>query len=118
MNQQLTLENKAKLLAEQKRIRGILAGEGKLDGKGEFPGEYKPNFPAFGDGEDENANEVAAYETNLGIKRDLEARLTKVESALEWIEQGTYGKCKEGDEIEEERLRAIPEADACLKHSK
>lgn len=118
MNQHLIEENKEKLLAEQKRIRAILGFQATVDGSGEFPGEYKPKFPEFGDGEDENANEVTAYETNLAVTQDLEKKLSKIESALKRIEQGTYGRCVYGDEIEEDRMRVVPEADTCVKHSK
>lgn len=117
MNEQLLQENKEKLVAEQKKLRDILSGMGKFEGKGEFPGDYKPDFPQFGDEEGEDANEVEVYDQNLGVTRDLEGRLSKVEAALKRIEDGTYGKCAEGDEIEEDRLRAVPEADRCMKHS-
>ncbi len=118
VNQQLIEENKQKLLFEQKRIRDILGSGAQLEGQGEFPGEYKPKFPEFGDGEDENAGEMAVYESNLAVTKDLEKKLSNVEAAIERIESGTYGKCVQGDEIEEERLRALPEADTCIKHSK
>lgn len=117
MNEQLTQQNKKKLLAEQKRLQIILGHEGKQEGAGEFPGEYKPDFPNFGDKPDENASEVTAYETNLGVTRDLEAKLAKVEMALKRIEDGIYGRCSLGDEIEEKRLLAEPTAETCLKHS-
>ena len=118
MKPELIEENKQKLLAEQKRINAILGFDGQYEGKDEFPGDYKPQFPEFGEGEDENANEVAAFETNLAVTTDLEQKLSKIGAALKRIESGTYGKCVEGDEIEENRLRAIPEADTCMKHSK
>lgn len=118
MNEQLLQENKEKLLTEQTKLRTMLEGMGKFDGKGEFPGDYKPNFPQFGDEEGEDANEVEVYDQNIGVTRDLEQRLSNVEAALKRIEEGTYGKCVEGDEIEEGRLRAVPEADRCMKHSK
>jgi RNA polymerase-binding transcription factor DksA len=118
MDEQLIKENKAKLLLEQDRIRKILGNEGTFEGKGEFPGDYKPKFPAVGDDEDDNALEVELYETNTVVIRDLEIKLKKIEASLKRIEDGTYGKCLQGDEIEPERLRAVPEADTCVKHSK
>lgn len=118
MNEQLIQENKQKLEAEARRLREILGTEGKLDGKGEFPGEYKPKFPVIGDDEDENALEVDAFQTNLSVVKDMEMKLTKVEAALKRITDGTYGHCKFGDEVEEERLKVLPEADTCIKHSK
>jgi RNA polymerase-binding transcription factor DksA len=106
------------LLEQQKRIRAVLGREDVHDGKGEFPGEFKPKFDELGNEEGENASEVENFSNQLGVTEDLEARLTSVEAALMRIENGTYGKCKEGDEIEEERLRALPDADTCLKHAK
>jgi RNA polymerase-binding transcription factor DksA len=119
MDKDLVEENKAKLLAEQKHLRGILSHEGNYDGKKEYPGEYKPSFPSLGDKEDENASEVAEYETNVAITSDMEKKLERVEAALKRITDGVYGKCLAGgDEIEPDRLRAVPEAENCLKHSK
>lgn len=117
MNDQLLQECKEKLLAEDKKIRTILGHQDKVDGKGEFPGDYKPEFPELGSEEGENASEVEQFANDLGVTTDLEAKLTKIKSALERIENGTYGKCTQGDDIEEARLRAIPEADTCVAHA-
>jgi RNA polymerase-binding transcription factor DksA len=118
MNDALIKENKEKLLQEQARLKSLLLKEGKEDGKGCFPGDFQPKWPTVGDKEDENATEVSMYQTSLSLTRDLEERYDKIAAALERIEKGTYGKCKEGDDIEEDRLRVVPEADACMKHSK
>jgi len=118
MNQQLAEENKKKLLEEQKRIKQVLGHEDTKDGKGEFPGEYKPKYDELGNEEGENASEVENFGNQLGVTESLEAQLTKVEQALVRIENGTYGQCAMGDEIEEERLRAFPAADTCMKHAK
>ncbi len=117
MNQKLAEENKKKLLDEAKRIRTVLGHEGKLDGKGEFPGEYKPDFPEVGREEGENASEVEQYASNLAVTQDLEDKLMNIEAALKKIENGTYGVCEMGDEIEEDRLRALPEARTCKTHA-
>lgn len=116
MNKALIEENKQKLLSEQKRIRAILGFDSEAEGSGEFPGEYKPHFPEFGAKDDENANEMAVYETNLALTSDMQSKLSKIEAALARINDGSYGTCKHGDEIEDARLIAIPEADTCLKH--
>ncbi|HYF98196.1 MAG TPA: TraR/DksA C4-type zinc finger protein [Coxiellaceae bacterium] len=110
-------ENKAKLLQEQVRIREILGRQGTADGNGEFPGEFKPNYEELGSEQGENAQEVEQFQNNLSVTQDLESKLTKIESALQRIESGTYGKCLQGDDIEEERLRVLPEADLCMKHA-
>lgn len=118
MNEQLLQENKEKLLAEQKKLRGILGFETEHDGSGEFPGEFKPKYDEVGREEGENASEVENFTNELGVTQDLESRLTQIEAALKRIEDGTYGKCVEGDDIEEERLRAVPETETCTKHAK
>ena len=118
MNQQLIDENKARLLDEEKRIKIILGHEDTKDGAGEFPGEYKPKFDELGSEEGENASEVENFGNQLAVTEDLEIKLTSVRAALDRIEKGTYGKCSEGDDIEEERLRALPDANTCIKHAK
>ncbi len=118
MNQQLAEENKGKLLAEQKRLKTILGHEGKFEGQGEFPGDYKPGFTEAGHEDGENASEVTQFQNDLSVTHDLEEKLNSVEAALKRIEAGTYGQCTEGDEIEEERLRAEPSAATCMKHAK
>lgn len=117
MNEQFIQECKEKLVGEVKRIRTILGHTDKLDGKGEFPGEYKPEFHPTGSEEGEEASESEQFANDLSVTADLEEKLTKVEAALKRIEDGTYGKCAMGDEIDEARLRAIPEADTCINHA-
>ena len=109
MNQQLIEENKQKLLEERKRLQTVLGHQANLDGKGEFPGNYKPKYDDIGDGED-NALEVENYANDLAVTQSLEQKLSKVEAALKRIEEGTYGKNPDGTEVDEARLRALPEA--------
>lgn len=117
MNDQLIQENKTKLESERQKLKAILGREATEEGSGEFPGQYKPNFDERGREDGENASEVEQYANNLGETQALEQRLTKIESALQRIADGTYGKCAQGDDIEEDRLRAVPEADTCMKHA-
>jgi DnaK suppressor protein len=118
ISKELIEENKEKLLAERKRIKTILDHEDIKDGTGEFPGDYKPKFDDIGTEEGEDASEVENFGNQLGVTFELEARLKKIEAALKRIEDGTYGKCTGGDEIEEARLRAEPAAETCIKHAK
>lgn len=116
MNNQLLEENKAKLLAEQKRLRTVLGHESKQDS--EFPGGHKPNFMEIGTEQGENAAEVEQFANDLSLTEDLSTRLVKVEAALQRIADSTYGKCTYGDEISEARLRAEPAAETCIEHAK
>ncbi|MBU1178989.1 hypothetical protein KKB69_01455 [Patescibacteria group bacterium] len=51
------------------------------------------------------------------LEQELEDSLNKIKDALQRIEDGTYGVCKEGCKIEEARLRANPSAETCIKHA-
>lgn len=72
-------------------------------------------FPDYGETEDDNAREMADFESNLSIEEQLKFLLKKVKDALSAIENGTYGicsKCKSA--IEEGRLEAMPYAELCV----
>jgi len=45
-----------------------------------------------------------------------QAELAQIEKALQLIEEGDYGKCEEcGEQINTERLRALPFATTCIE---
>ena len=68
---------------------------------------------------EEEADEVQEYENLLSLEQNMEVRLKDVNSALEKIGKGTYGKCENcGKQIEEERLMAYPEAKLCMECNK
>lgn len=61
------------------------------------------------------ASETYERSKDLGLQKDQEYLLEQIDSALERIEQGTYGWCVEcGQPIPEERLSALPHAARCL----
>lgn len=77
--------------------------------------DYDAKFPDFGDKDDENAAEVAAFEKNLSLEKTLEVSLFNVNKALKRIEEGNYGMCKKcGKPINPKRLEAFPSATACM----
>lgn len=77
--------------------------------------EYDAMFPDYGDKEDENAAEVAAFEGNLSMEKNLELSLFNVNKALKKIEDGSYGICEKCEqEINIDRLKAFPSATACM----
>jgi DnaK suppressor protein len=51
----------------------------------------------------------------IGVGSRLEARLERVDRALEKIDDGTYGVCDVcGQDIDPRRLRAAPESSTCV----
>ncbi|MDD4477081.1 MAG: TraR/DksA C4-type zinc finger protein [Patescibacteria group bacterium] len=81
--------------------------------------DYNSTFPDYGDKEDENASEVADYETNLALEKNLEKNLRDVVNSLQRIKKGTYGICKYCKKpIEEKRLLARPTSNACMECKK
>lgn len=63
--------------------------------------------------------ETFEREKEVGMRDHLEIALGKIDRALERIEKGTYGiclRCK--GPIPRERLKAIPEAELCVKCQK
>lgn len=81
--------------------------------------DYVAQFTNLGDKDDENAEEVATYSTNLTLERTLESSLRDVERALERLAAGTYGTCKYcNKEIDEKRLRARPSSSSCIECKK
>jgi DnaK suppressor protein len=101
---------KEQLLADKARVQAELSGISKGDNH-----ETHATFPEFGDKSDENAQEIEGYTTNLATEKILEDNLRDIESALERIENGTYGICKYcGLPIAEKRLLARPVASACV----
>lgn len=117
MNKAFLKEMEAQLLAEAGRLKGELLEFSSQNPKNME--DYDAKFPNMGDKEDENAEEVATFSTNLTLERTLEGSLRDVEKALERIKKGTYGICKYcNKEIDEKRLRARPASSSCVECKK
>lgn len=67
-------------------------------------------FPDYGRSEEDNATEMADFETTRATIKATQERLQGVEQALVRIEEGKYGVTDDGKEIPENRLRANPAA--------
>ena|SRR3989344_1033030 len=109
-------EQKEKLLKEKMRVERELKSFARPSSGN--PENYNAEYQDIGDDIDANATEVYTYETNLALEHGLEDMLQKINRALAAIEKGQYGKCEKGDDIEPQRLAAIPWATTCIKHSK
>jgi DnaK suppressor protein len=111
IDQKTLNELKNELLDEKSRLEDNLK---KIATKED--GDYEAKFDDIGRSQEENAEEVDEYSTNLGITETLEKNLRDVEDALGKMEGGTYGICENcGKEISIERLRANPSARTCIK---
>lgn len=113
MNKAFLKEAEEQLIKEESRLKDELAEFAKQNPKNNE--DYNAQFPNMGDKEDENAEEVNMFATNLTLERTLESTLRDVEKALERIKKGTYGVCKYcNKEIDEKRLRARPASSSCI----
>jgi DnaK suppressor protein len=117
MNKAFLNEMEEQLKSEAARLKLELAEFSSQNPKN--TSDYDAKFPNMGDKEDENAEEVATFSTNLTLERTLEGSLRDVEKALERIPKGTYGVCKYcNKEIDEKRLRARPGSSSCVECKK
>jgi RNA polymerase-binding protein DksA len=106
-------ELKQKLLDEKKRIENNLS---KTEvGKKGVDREYETKFTEIERDEEENADEMEMYESNLAVDESIKAELEKINAALSRMESGTYGICSNCQkEVPLERLKAYPQAERCL----
>jgi RNA polymerase-binding protein DksA len=109
-----TLEKiKTSLLKEKSELEKELAGFAKKDDK--IKDNYRSDFPEFGDSEEDNALEVAAYSDQLSIEHTLETKLRDLNKALKSIADGKYGICQHcGNPIQEQRLLVRPTSTSCV----
>lgn len=72
-------------------------------------------FPDYGSNEDDNAKELADFESNQSLEEQLKYLLDKVKKALAAIDKGDYGQCKKcQNAIESGRLEIMPYAELCI----
>ena len=117
MTKAFLAEVESLLKKEEKRLTDELAEFASQNPKNNT--DYDAKFPNMGDKEDENAEEVNMYSTNLTLERTLESSLRDVEKALERIQKGTYGICKYcNKQIDEKRIMARPASSSCIECKK
>lgn len=108
-------EIKEDLLKRKAQIQNDLEAVGKLESPSNDE-DYKASFPEYGDKDDENAQEISEYSTNLATEQVLEKTLKDINNAIKRIEEGTYGSCKYcGEAIAKKRLQARPVASSCIE---
>jgi len=120
MNKKTIKGLKEKLDQEKKSLEEELERFAQKDKK--IKGDWDTRFPSFGKAAvgsqrmEDAADEVEEYANLLPVEYNLETRLKNVNSALEKIKRGTYGKCEKcGKEIGRGRLEIYPAARRCEK---
>jgi YteA family regulatory protein len=110
----VVMKLKQRLLADRKRIeeelRTLVESESS-ESAGESMGELSmyDNHPA------DVATETFEREKNEALIRNAETILKRINMALESMEKGTYGVCRECNEhISPERLEVLPYAVTCM----
>lgn len=103
-----------KLLGYKKKLeqeQGVISSEIK---KNEQPVDFGSDIDHF----EEESDEAEEAGNQLAVAQGLKARLDDIETALEKIQEGTYGVCEQcGNNIEESILDIDPESRLC-KHCK
>lgn len=115
MDNNVIEELKQKLESEKVAVEKELASFATEDKNLKDNWDVKPLNNEDSDME-EKADEAQEYDNLLSVEHSLELKLRDINLALEKIGKNEYGKCEKcGKEIEEERLRAYPEARLCMK---
>lgn len=118
MNSKLIKELKEKLEAEKASLKKELENFATEDKN--LKHNWDAKYPNRENGNmEEEADEVQEYDNLVSLEHNLELKLKDVNSALEKMANNKYGICEKcGKEIEEDRLRAVPEARFHMKCNK
>ncbi len=118
MTPEQTKHFKKKLLEEKVRIERDLKTVGRINP--DNPKDWEPtaaNLNIDPAEEEERASEITDFEERSAIEFELEKHLNEIVTALERLENGTFGICRVCKGlIEEERLEANYSADTCKTH--
>lgn len=115
MNQKIIEELKIKLEKEKGSLEKELETFATKDPH--IKNNWETKYPNRENGDkDEIADDAQEYDTALSLEYSLELKLRDVDTALEKIKDNKYGVCEKCEkQIEEERLKAVPEARLCIE---
>lgn len=126
MKKELIEELRVKLEEQKSSVQKELESFAKEDPN--LKHNWDAKYPNREDSDkDETADDAQEYDNALSLEYSLEMKLKDIKLALEKISSqeqdpavaGKYGACEKcGKEIEEERLKAFPEAKLCVEHNK
>jgi len=105
---------KNKLNKEKERVNGVIE-QLRNNGMTKYNAEVSSELSFY----DNHPSDTASETLNVELGRSLEANelslLNKIDRALESIDNGTYGTCKQcGKDINEGRLDFLPYAENCI----
>jgi len=107
-----SLEHQRARLDNERAV--VLKRLGQLQADAESAEETREGSP-FGKREEE-ASETFELEKRIMLDSNLKAALAEIDHAIARFEEGTYGTCEScGQDIEEERLEARPQATLCMR---
>lgn len=104
----MLMEKKARIISDVEHLEKQSLLNSQRDASGDLS-DYSLHMADAG-------SDAAERETMLGLASAQQKMVDKIDRALERIDQGTYGICELcGCQIDEERLKALPEASTCIK---
>lgn len=108
VSKDVLMNARERLLEELKTVEKELADHGAhADGSVEV---------AHDEGFADAAQSTSERSKVLSMVENLQGRASEVRAALDRVERGTYGRCERcGEEINPERLEAIPSVRLCIK---
>ncbi len=112
-----TALSKKRLEEEKARLEAELAGVGRKSAAVPDDWEAAPAEPMLEADPIDQAGVMESRGTEAAILEALEAQYDRILSALERLEDGTYGTCEVcGAAITDARLEANPSATTCAAH--
>ncbi|WP_440895858.1 TraR/DksA C4-type zinc finger protein [Amphibacillus sp. Q70] len=80
--------------------------------------EYSTELSDYDNHPGDQGTELYEREKDLALTTHEQNELNEIKQALESIENGHYGQCIVcGNEIETDRLKAVPETNLCIEHA-
>lgn len=113
MDQQSLQQLKVSLQKEAAELRKQLTQVATKDPA--VKGGYQAKVEDLGHDEYDTAIEDADLDRNFALEEELKRKLLQIETAIQKIDNGTYGACSHcNNPIEEKRLEAIPFVSLCI----
>lgn len=112
-----TTQARRRLEEERERLLGLRDAERDIAALDQEQSEASGSLADYDQHPGDAGSETFERTKELAMEDQVEDRLAEVESALERVDAGSYGRCEAcGRQIEPERLDARPAARYCLEH--